>query len=636
MARTRSRRRGARQNAPPPRPSASAEPRARRAAAVEREEWSRAKWIVAAAVSLFVLAIYILTAARDIFPGDDPEFIAVALSGGVAHPPGYPLLTMIGSLFGLLPVGPLPFRVSLESAFAHAATVGVVFLIGERLTRNTPAAAAGALVLAFGTLFWKWSLVAEAFPLNDLLVILTLYFLVVWHERPDTRGALFAAAVTFGLGVANHQTVTLLIPAFGIVVLDRRHELRGRSRVLAQAVGISIVAALVPYAYIPIAAARHEILNWGGVQSPFDLLRQFLRLDYGTGQLIPTAQYRGGTGIDRMVDFSKHANVVLFVLAALGLAWTWRHARWFLWVSVAAFVVTGPVFLTYANANIADATARLILVRFYLLPQVVVAPLAACGLALAGELVARRVTVPGRTLSYAVGAVAFAAAAAELVTSYAAVDKSGDHVAHTFAQDILDSTAPDTILLAGGDHIVLTLAYLQMVENARPDVTVIAVPLLPADWYQRELKIRHPELNVPLAHYEQPDGLKVLIDANPGRKFALTGEQTGQSFFGAYGAFGRGLILPVTAPDVLVTLESLREENDKLMASYHVPALASVDQESFEKFIVDWYALVPYRVGHQYEQANDFAQARTYFQKALAISPDLPEAIEGMSRIKGK
>ena len=157
----------------------------------------RLRRLVAVGIGVLVLAVYALTAARDIFPGDEPEFAAVSLTGGVAHPPGYPLLSMLGMLFGQLPLGPLPFRVNLVSAVAHAATVSVVFLIGERLTRNMLAAAAGALVLAFGALFWRWSLVDEAFPLNDLLAMLTLYFLVVWHERPLDRVPLYAAAVSF-------------------------------------------------------------------------------------------------------------------------------------------------------------------------------------------------------------------------------------------------------------------------------------------------------------------------------------------------------------------------------------------------------------------------------------------------------
>src|SRR5438132_194297 len=135
----------------------------------------RLRRLVAIGVGLVASVAYLLTAARDIFPGDTPEFISVALTGGVAHPPGYPLISIIGAIFGQLAVGPLPFRIGLISVLCHAATVTLVFLTAERLTRSILPAAAAALVLAFGTNFWSWSLVAETFPLNDLLAALAAH-----------------------------------------------------------------------------------------------------------------------------------------------------------------------------------------------------------------------------------------------------------------------------------------------------------------------------------------------------------------------------------------------------------------------------------------------------------------------------
>src|SRR5438046_10574701 len=88
---------------------------------------------------------------------------------GVAHPPGYPLFTMLGHIFSLLPLGPIPFRVNLLSVICDALTVGIVFLTAFRLSQSRLASVMGALVLALNLLFWSWSLVAEVFPLNNLL-----------------------------------------------------------------------------------------------------------------------------------------------------------------------------------------------------------------------------------------------------------------------------------------------------------------------------------------------------------------------------------------------------------------------------------------------------------------------------------
>jgi 4-amino-4-deoxy-L-arabinose transferase-like glycosyltransferase len=640
MARRRANRRKARgpQQEPVSRSAGSARERTARATAPSEPPGARrTRALVAAGVGLVAFVAYALTASRDIFPGDTPEFITVALTGGVAHPPGYPLFSIIGALFGQLPLGPLPFRINVISALAHAATVSVVFLTAERLTRDLLAAAAAALLLAFGALFWSWSLVAEAFPLNDLLAALVLYCLVLWHERPMSRGPLFGAAVAFGLGVANHQTITLLVPAIAYVLWTERRFLRGRQGLLWQVSGALVLMAALPYAYIFIAAGRHELLNWGGIQSPLDLARQFFRLDYGTGQLIPTQAYQGGTQIDRLVEFAKNVNPALAILVACGAVQAYRRIRWYFWTTVLAFVFSGLLFTLYANANVQVQTARFILVRFFLLPQVVVAPLAALGLVFLVELVRRRMrTTAPAWLPRALAGVAFAVAAIEVVATFHTVDLSDDHVARDFAVDLLATTPSNAVLLAGGDHIVLPLAYLQAVEHARPDVTVVFIPILPIEWYQRELKLHHPDLNIPLARYDQPDGLLTLMQANVGRTFVLTGEQADQRFGGLYGVYGRGLLLPIIGPDTPLELGALRKDNEDLMAAYHVPSLATIKPETFERFILDWYALVWFRLGKQYEDHQLYADARTWYEKALAIEPQLPEAQDGMRRVQGR
>src|SRR5437660_1928409 len=116
-------------------------------------------WVGAAVVVGAAALLYFLTAARDIVVGDTPELITAAVTLGVPHPPGFPLFTMLGHLFSLLPLGPIPFRVNLLAATCDALTVGVVYLTALRLSGNCFAAAVAALTLAVSRVFWSWSLV---------------------------------------------------------------------------------------------------------------------------------------------------------------------------------------------------------------------------------------------------------------------------------------------------------------------------------------------------------------------------------------------------------------------------------------------------------------------------------------------
>src|SRR5258708_546723 len=92
--------------------------------------------LAGAVLGVVVLAAYLRTATKDIVFGDTPELTAVAATLGVAHPPGYPLWTMLAHLFTLVPIGSLPFRVSAFSCTAAAAAGVVIYAIGYRLSHS--------------------------------------------------------------------------------------------------------------------------------------------------------------------------------------------------------------------------------------------------------------------------------------------------------------------------------------------------------------------------------------------------------------------------------------------------------------------------------------------------------------------
>src|SRR5437879_5757420 len=114
-------------------------------------------WTGAIAVTAIAGILYFLTAARDIIVGDSPELITAAATLGVAHPPGYPLFTMLGHLFALIPFSSIPFRVNLFSVICDAAAVGVVYWIGWRLTKSQLDAAVAFLIGLLPYLYIPWA-----------------------------------------------------------------------------------------------------------------------------------------------------------------------------------------------------------------------------------------------------------------------------------------------------------------------------------------------------------------------------------------------------------------------------------------------------------------------------------------------
>jgi len=163
--------------------------------------------------------------------GDPTEFVIVSLTGGIAHPPGYPLLSILGRAFGALPLDPAPFRISLVSVVAGAAATGIVAVTAVRLGAAGLAAVSGAVAFATTPVVWRWSVVPEAFALNDLVVAAIALALVVWHQRPASATPVIAGGLLGGLALANHHTAALIAPAAAVALWQQRGAL-GRRPVL--------------------------------------------------------------------------------------------------------------------------------------------------------------------------------------------------------------------------------------------------------------------------------------------------------------------------------------------------------------------------------------------------------------------
>jgi hypothetical protein len=587
---------------------------------------------VGATVAGLAFLLYFLTAARDIVVGDTPELITAAVTLGVPHPPGYPLFTMLGHLFSLLPFGPVPFRVNLLGVTCDALTVAVIFFTALRLSRSRPAAAIAALILAVIPAFWRWSLVAEVFPLNNLLASVLIYLLVAWHEEPHRPGVLVAAFFAAGLALTNHHTIVLLVPAFCFVLWQRRAVLRTRPQIFAICIA-AFCTGLLPYLYVPWASAHHPAWNWGNVSSLRDLIALIARKSYGGRRLVGTASYMGGSPLARIIALCAFFGPVAGMLILLGAVQAYRRQRWYFWFSLIAFLCVGPLFAWITNLNLATAPSALfVLQRFFLLPQVVVAPLIAFGVLLVAEVVAS--SVPARPVPLVAGALLIVLVVS-VITTYRRVDQSHNRIARSFGEDVFTTVDPHAILMTTGDGFAIPLMYLSIAERKRPDVALIFLPLLPADWYLRQLRERYPDLAVPYDHYDgQRQNLRALIEANPGRPVAIIGTVPDKSLDQYYWSYQRGLVSVMEPASTQITLSEMASDNEQLMERYHPPSPRSVNSEGFESEILALYAQPALRIGHEYRRGGWKKEARAWYQRALTLDPDLPHVQQAVASLE--
>ena len=174
-------------------------------------------------IAVFSFIVYFLTLPPTVTSyGDSSEMIVSAYNLTAAHPPGYPLYTLIGKLFTLLPINSVAWRVHLSSAVFGSLTVGFVYRTLVLLTKNQLSSLLATLILAFAHSFWLYNITAEVFALNNLLAILTIYSTLKWQEavtryRPRAAKYLYLASLFLGLGLSNHFSIILVVP--GIIFL---------------------------------------------------------------------------------------------------------------------------------------------------------------------------------------------------------------------------------------------------------------------------------------------------------------------------------------------------------------------------------------------------------------------------------
>lgn len=232
-----------------------------------------------AALWSVVVLTYAATTARDVLPADSGEFQLITARWGIAHPPGYPLYTMVGALWvRLLPIGSLPFRLNLLSAVMAATTLVIVAetiavwaqslgIAGNRARRG---AVVAALALGQATTFWAQATTANI-RMPTLLFVswgyLALARLRAARESSTQQDrALMGLAIATGLGVGHHPSLAFVAAGWSLYVLLEAPSLVRTPRRWARPLLIAAASWIIPHLYLPIRGSMSGVpLDPGGL-----------------------------------------------------------------------------------------------------------------------------------------------------------------------------------------------------------------------------------------------------------------------------------------------------------------------------------------------------------------------------------
>ena len=472
---------------------------------------AREAWFAALAATALPLALYVWALAPGLPAGDSGELITVAATGGVAHPPGYPLFTMLAGLWlHVLPLGNAAWRLNLFSAVCTAAAAGVLALAVRRATGSALAGVLAAWSWALSTQAFRYALVAEVFPLNALLAACTLLAVV----SAPAAGSV-ALAFLCALALAHHHTLLLLAaPAFAVSAWRALAPATTRAP-RARRMALAALAGLAPLAWLPLAAHHTGALVWGEPSTLRGFLSLLTRAEYGSLRLDPAA---AGLAADprhlmlfiRTLPLSLGwVTTALCIVGAIALAR--RPGGRVAAIALAGFALAQAWFFTRIGFSTDVPALRGVVGRFYILPLLVLAFLAGSGMAWGMGLIARTRAV---RLVRPVGASLLTALVLlPLATGrLAQVSQRGNDFTETLGQAVLASAPQGTVLFVRGDMLHNSLAYLTRVLHLRPNLIVIDQELLSDPWYVRQVRARWPGLLPPLGraeHITLTDGRRV-------------------------------------------------------------------------------------------------------------------------------
>ncbi|HBC47805.1 MAG TPA: hypothetical protein DCZ43_12225 [candidate division Zixibacteria bacterium] len=444
---------------------------------------NRAKQLLFALVVILSGTVYFVTLCPTVEMIDSGELAMAAKNLGVAHPTGYPLYTLLGRIFAILPIGSLIFRVNLLSLLFTAFASGFLYLlISEIITERSSTfleegiSAAAALFVAFSPVWWDQGTTNEVYSLNLLLISISIWSLIRFTKQESIRW-LILSLYMLGLSMANHLSAVYLIPGFlYLIIITLRREKTNRSSIIYAAAGFVFPASL--YAILPIRASFKPFLNWGGVSDPYFFYKHITGWQYRVWMFSKPWEIfdKFGAKISPAWKlFIGQFGWIGIILIIVGIVISVRQSR-----KVLIFgALIGIINLIYVlNYDIVD-------IESYYLPMFLVSAIfLAMGIVcLAGLAADSTSKIKANAIIPGVICVSMILPIYNLLTNFHEQNKSGKTAARQGVYDYGASMETGGLALVENWDFYSPWLYLRFAENYRPDLVLIDKELMRRPWY---------------------------------------------------------------------------------------------------------------------------------------------------------
>lgn len=434
-----------------------------------------------------VMLLYLWSMPRTVVLEDDAYFILASYYNGIAHPPGYPLFTLLGHLFTKIDVGSIASRVHALSALFGAISCVILFLIILQIVRNRLIAFAGSVLLATSSIFWSQAIIAEVYTLNCML-FLCLLFLSICISR--TKQQLkpvyyFVIGLIIGLGISNHWPLFILaMPAVFILVINRLVNDRYAPVMLLP----GVVVGLLPYLWMIYRSQMSpEISFYGPIKDWSGFWFYFSREPYASIDQSVSAGL-----IDKLAFTQFHIRELMsqfgpfgWLFLIVGFIYQWQIKDKQIPVALCLAYAGNSVLLIILLGFEYDVFHQA-LFRVYPLTAYAIATIWICfGIDFASQYLSskyRQAAISGKAVALISIVITTSAAMVNAADNY----RANDTWAEEYARTLLAPLEQNAILFANGDTDLGPIAYVNRILKVREDVELYNIKsvLLPTRLYE--------------------------------------------------------------------------------------------------------------------------------------------------------
>lgn len=416
-----------------------------------------------------------------LWTADAGDLLVSAHQFSLAHPPGYPLYTLLVRLVSIFSGANLVVAGGLLSFLCSFVSVYFLYRTARLINLRIPRLMLlGLILILISTKLWLlYSITQEVFMLTVLFISLINYYIlkIVITDKPSVYDLLLLFLI-FSFGLFHQYILLVYVPVILCLVLKERHLFSAKIICLSL---LLLVIGFFPYLFF-LNSNSQLYRPWGSSDSLLALLKTAMRENYGFLTLFGSSieqsvSRRLVSGYANMYNVAKDWYIVFFIASLVGILISLMRRRlvatsFFLLYS---FFTLGPFLFILYTVDLSRDFNTAIAERFYLLlyPFIFLGLVQCVTLFEKVFIGKRRLYMRGFTLLFfIVGLLLF-------IKSFRLISLvRTNNTIELFGTETLKMLPPNSILVVAADVYRFPVEYSSIVKNVRPDVTIVPSMIL--------------------------------------------------------------------------------------------------------------------------------------------------------------